>query len=204
MILRQSQRRPRERRPLGLRVRRIDGVWLGLAFDAPYFVWFALTLTPLLMSNLHLAWHECCVRCGWPLKSGDMYGGSHYIVSAAADMTPQGRAILEAAHKFGDGKTLPFPPCKRYYNPFRENGTRMYACRQHNELRIKRLKKEAWKWRCGEKCLDDFWAHKTNEEGEKNSRINARVASEVTGKACAMNDNRHAPAKKQKVVRPSS
>ena len=46
-------------------------------------------------------------RCGWPLKSGDMYGGSHYIKSAAADMTPQGNAILEAAIKFGDGKTLP-------------------------------------------------------------------------------------------------
>ena len=45
-------------------------------------------------------------RCGWPLKSGgDMYGGSHYIISAAADLTPQGRAILEASKKFGDGKT---------------------------------------------------------------------------------------------------
>ena len=45
-------------------------------------------------------------RCGWPLKSGgDMYGGGHYIISAAADLTPQGRAILEASKKFGDGKT---------------------------------------------------------------------------------------------------
>ena len=34
-----------------------------------------------------------------------MYGGSHYIISAAADLTPQGRAILEASKKFGDGKT---------------------------------------------------------------------------------------------------
>ena len=34
-----------------------------------------------------------------------MYGGGHYIISAAADLTPQGRAILEASKKFGDGKT---------------------------------------------------------------------------------------------------
>ena len=45
--------------------------------------------------------------CGWPLNTGDMYGGSHYIKSAAADLTPQGRSILEAAWKFGDGKSLP-------------------------------------------------------------------------------------------------
>ena len=99
--------------------------------------------------------------CGWPLKTGDMYGGSHYIMSAAADLTPQGRSILEAATKFGDGKTLPFPPCKRYYNPFSvdDNGnrTRLYACRLHHKLRTSRLKKEGGKWRGGEKKLDDFW-----------------------------------------------
>ncbi len=32
-------------------------------------------------------------------------------------MTPQGRAIKEAAVKFGDGKTLPFAPCKKGYIP---------------------------------------------------------------------------------------
>ena len=47
------------------------------------------------------------LRCGWPLTTGDMYGGSHYIMSAAAELTPQGKAILEAAQKFGDGKSLP-------------------------------------------------------------------------------------------------
>ena len=91
-----------------------------------------------------------------------MYGGSHYIQSAASDMTDQGRAILQAAQKFGDGKTLPFAPCKRYYNPYsevNEDGVKikLYACRLHHELRKKRLKKEGGKWRKGEKQLDLFW-----------------------------------------------
>ena len=125
-----------------------------------------------------------------------MYGGSHYIMSAAADLTPQGKSILDAAMKFGDGKTLPvricysvinllplfthvvhshnihqsftynvqFPPCKRYYNPFSEDGTRLYACRLHSEMRMKRLKKEGWKWRDGEKHLDYFWGDDREED----------------------------------------
>jgi len=157
------------------------------------------TITPSTITNDK--------RCGWPLRTGDMYGGAHYVESAAAHLTPQGRAIFEASSKFGDGKTLPvsrseasvasgyharvhdvvvkgnscrsagreytllnsplhlplfciffkYPPCKRYYNPYAEDGTRMYACRLHSELRMKRLKKEGWKWRGGEKHLDDFW-----------------------------------------------
>ena len=122
-----------------------------------------------------------------------MYGGGHYVMSAARDMTPQGKAIWNAACVFGDGKSLPFAPCKRYYNPysfcFTDNGNgedgeytdkdedvggggggkkkkkkmnkqkkeRMYACRIHNDLRKKRLKREGGKWRGGEKALDDFW-----------------------------------------------
>ena len=46
-----------------------------------------------------------------------MYGGGHYIASAAAHVTPQGHAIFEASSKFGDGKTLPVSrrerPCHR-------------------------------------------------------------------------------------------
>eukprot|EP00571_Detonula_confervacea_P009286 CAMPEP_0172322670 /NCGR_PEP_ID=MMETSP1058-20130122/46545_1 /TAXON_ID=83371 /ORGANISM="Detonula confervacea, Strain CCMP 353" /LENGTH=123 /DNA_ID=CAMNT_0013038477 /DNA_START=330 /DNA_END=701 /DNA_ORIENTATION=+ len=95
-------------------------------------------------------------------------------MSAAADLTPQGRAILEAASKFGDGKTLPFTPCKKYYNPFSENGTPMYACRLHSDLRMKRLKKEGGKWRGGEKHLDDFWK-------DKKERKNDEVQEKVKG-----------------------
>lgn len=36
-----------------------------------------------------------------------MYGGGHYIASAVANDTPQGRAIFLASTKFGDGRTLP-------------------------------------------------------------------------------------------------
>ena len=95
-----------------------------------------------------------------------MYGGSHYIQSAAANLTDQGKAILEAAKKFGDGKTLPFAPCKRYYNPYYSK-IKMYACRLHNEKRKKRLKKEAGQWRKGEKHLDSFWT--TDDTDEQDS-----------------------------------
>ena len=95
--------------------------------------------------------------CGWPLRTGDMYGGGHYVESASANLTPQGRAILQASTKFGDGRTLPFLPCKRFYNPFAVDGTRLFACRLHSNLRRKRLEQEGWKWRDGEKHLDDFW-----------------------------------------------
>jgi len=118
--------------------------------------------------------------CGWPLRSGDMYGGSHYILSAAADMTDQGRAILEAAQKFGDGKTLPFAPCKKYYNPYSEiNGdgskTRMYACRLHNEQRKKRLKKEGGQWRKGEKHLDFFWTDDDEEDDSSKKKKKSKT-----------------------------
>lgn len=125
-----------------------------------------------------------------------MYGGNHYIISAAADSTPQGRAISKAASKFGDGKTLPFPPCKRYYNPHAENGDRMYACRLHNELRMKRLKKEGGIWRRGEKPLDDFWSHR--KEGPKSIESQSlnredvksnRFSDECTGRKKAKQDH---------------
>ena len=94
---------------------------------------------------------------GLKKQSGDMYGGAHYITSA--DVTAQGKAIHEAAVKFGDGKTLPFAPCKRYYNPWGsdEDGSkiRMYGCRLHSDLREKRVRSEGY--RAGEKNLEEFW-----------------------------------------------
>jgi len=65
-----------------------------------------------------------------------MYGGNHYIQSA--DITAQGRAIAEAAKRFGDGKTLLFAPFKRYYNPYMEDEDgkrRLYVCRLHHKTR---------------------------------------------------------------------
>ncbi|KAL7469742.1 hypothetical protein ACHAXS_010916 [Conticribra weissflogii] len=115
-----------------------------------------------------------------------MYGGNHYVTSATALVesgvagsgtvansatayaTPQGMAIKETAIKFGDGKTLPILPCKRFYNPYgvdKNSGKRfrMYACRLHHEKRLRRVLKEGGKWRGGEKPLDYFWSD--NDEG---------------------------------------
>lgn len=66
--------------------------------------------------------------------------GSHYSQLCSATMTPQGRAIQEAATKFGNGKTLPYTPCKKGYIPFQmTTGERLYACMYHNKARCKRL-----------------------------------------------------------------
>eukprot|EP00531_Pseudo-nitzschia_arenysensis_P003130 CAMPEP_0116133514 /NCGR_PEP_ID=MMETSP0329-20121206/10147_1 /TAXON_ID=697910 /ORGANISM="Pseudo-nitzschia arenysensis, Strain B593" /LENGTH=116 /DNA_ID=CAMNT_0003628151 /DNA_START=231 /DNA_END=581 /DNA_ORIENTATION=+ len=73
-------------------------------------------------------------------------------------MTPQGKAIKEAAVKFGDGKTLPFAPCKRGYIPVilgnnknNKHETEYFvACSFHEKARRKRLAREKGKLRGGE------------------------------------------------------
>lgn len=89
---------------------------------------------------------------------GDLYGGSHYSQLCSADMTPQGRAIQDAATKFGDGKTLPFTPCKKGYTPYHKStGERLYACMHHNKARRRRLvKNNAIIPRSGEVDLNIF------------------------------------------------
>jgi hypothetical protein len=96
--------------------------------------------------------------CGYPTSKGDLYGGAHYSESAAATMTPQGRAIKKAAMDFGDGKSLPFTPCKKGYIPM-VNGKRMVACPLHNKARTKRLEKEKDQFRKGEVDLEEtYWS----------------------------------------------
>ena len=56
---------------------------------------------------------------------------------------------------FGDGKTLPFTPCKKGYQPQQQGATRMYACPKHHVQRKKRVEKEGW--REGEVDLSIFW-----------------------------------------------
>lgn len=82
--------------------------------------------------------------------------------SSAAKMTPQGIAIQQAAVDFGNGKTLPFTPCKRGYIPT-VNGQRMYACSFHDKARSKRLEKENGVFRDGEVDLNIFWNTKKQE-----------------------------------------
>lgn len=117
-----------------------------------------------------------------------MYGGSHYIASASENSTPQGRAIKDASRRFGDGKTLPFTPCKKYYNPYclpkdqeggdcgdssvGEDRIRMYGCRLHHEMRKRRLAREAGRWRKGEKKLSDFWSDdEGSEKGDEKDGV---------------------------------
>ena len=93
--------------------------------------------------------------CGYPTNKGDLYGGAMYVASAAE--TPQGRAIKEASIRFGDGRTLPFTPCKKGYIPIVDDGSKRYACPLHNEEREKRVKREGECFRTGEFDLNRFW-----------------------------------------------
>lgn len=68
----------------------------------------------------------------------------------------------------------------------------MYACRLHSELRMKRLKKEGWKWRGGEKPLGDFWNGKEQGKVTKcdvnyECKGRKRKRAEMTG-GCAQNE----------------
>jgi hypothetical protein len=110
--------------------------------------------------------------CGYPTFKGDLYGGAHYSESAAATMTPQGRAIKKAGMDFGDGKSLPFTPCKKGYIPM-GNGKRMVACPLHNKARTKRLEKEMGRFRKGEVDLGEtYWSKVT---GSKSKILKADV-----------------------------
>jgi hypothetical protein len=121
--------------------------------------------------------------CGYPTTSGsgDLYGGGHYIDSSAATMTLQGRAIKQAAIDFGDGKTLPFTPCKKGYIPI-INGKEMVACQYHNTKREKRLAKEDGKVRAGEADPEKlFWSKVTKQHSQHD---NDGAAVEKKRKSC--------------------
>jgi hypothetical protein len=91
------------------------------------------------------------------LITGDLYGGSHYSQLCSATMTPQGRAIHDATVKFGNGKTLPFTPCKKGYVPYcKTTGERLYACTYHNKARCKRLLEKKKLLRSGEVNYNSF------------------------------------------------
>eukprot|EP00980_Cylindrotheca_fusiformis_P011971 scaffold2830_cov131-Cylindrotheca_fusiformis.AAC.92 len=77
-------------------------------------------------------------------------------------MTLQGKAIKQAAIDFGDGKTLPFTPCKKGFIPLLGE-ERRYACPLHNKAREKRLNKEKGKFRPGEVDLNIFWSRSQDE-----------------------------------------
>lgn len=120
---------------------------------------------------------------------GDLYGGAHYIRSGSATLlTLQGKAILEAASKFGDGQTLPFTPCKKGYVPFVKEGfgkadaitfKRRYACPLHDEARRKRFERDGGllAFRPGEVDLTIFWDQfeSKQQSSEFNKEDEARI-----------------------------
>ena len=90
------------------------------------------------------------------IRIGDLYGGAHYMQSSSADMTPQGRAIRDASVRFGDGRTLPFTPCKKGFIPF-VHGERKFACPLHNKERRRRVMSAGGAFREGELDLHILW-----------------------------------------------
>jgi len=110
-------------------------------------------------------------------------------------MTPQGRAMKEVCIQFGDGKTLPFTPCKRGYLPMKgekeikevENASgkqqqqkrqkqnneiiHMVACSFHEKLRRKRLQKENNILRWGEVNVNElFWSNSSSSSSSSSQQ----------------------------------
>jgi len=126
-------------------------------------------------------------------------------------MTPQGRAIKQVSIDFGDGRTLPFAPCKRGYIPVKEvrsSGSssgdgddgatdqlqkeykRMVACSIHEKFRRKRLARDKGKPRGGEADPNKlFWSQSdTATPTEPENRADAVVkpkADKATLPTCA-------------------
>ncbi|VEU36428.1 unnamed protein product [Pseudo-nitzschia multistriata] len=130
--------------------------------------------------------------CGILPSDGDLYGGGHYLEAASSNETPQGRAVLEAALRFGTGGTLPFCPCKRGYKPVSEGPPprRMVACSFHEAARRKRLARDKGKLRGGEADPSElFWSPKLSSEESRaelppppgSSREKAREKSSEKG-----------------------
>ena len=88
-----------------------------------------------------------------------LYGGAHYTRSGSAGLTLQGDAIVRATRVWG-GATIPWPVCKKKYQPFRREATgeRIFACHLHNAKRAARLK------RCGS---DERWESFAQWHGDK-------------------------------------
>mmetsp|Transcript_32867 Transcript_32867/g.79906 ORF Transcript_32867/g.79906 Transcript_32867/m.79906 type:complete len:138 (-) Transcript_32867:1481-1894(-) len=123
-------------------------------------------------------------------------------------MTPQGRAIAEASCHFGDGRTLPFTPCKKGYLPFvsttKTNGDRTVAvaaavasdtnqqrvaCPLHEKARRKRLAKENNRCRPGEADPSIlFWDNKS-QQSESKSTNSKRLESGAYDDTAVNNDD---------------
>ena len=104
-------------------------------------------------------------------------------------MTPQGKAIKQAAIDFGNDQTLPFTPCKKGYIPI-VDGIRKVACPLHNKAREKRLLKEKGQIRPGEVSVSKlFWSNdKDNQSplGKRNEESSSTVTKPAKKKTVKM------------------
>lgn len=129
--------------------------------------------------------------CGFPVPSGEQYGGSMFIKSAAAD-TLQGRAIHDVNLKWGEDakcfrgrETIGIPVCKKKYSPFsfkvvrKKDGQadvtveRMFGCRCHSDLRKSLILQNGCQPRTGWEPFGQWSLVKAQDRARKESiRIN--------------------------------
>merc|ERR1719162_57820 len=100
-----------------------------------------------------------------------------YSKSSCSELTPQGIAIKDVAVRFGNGKTMPYSPCKRGYIAI-VRGEKMYACTLHNESRMKRIRHEGCVFRSGERDLNDLWNKDLEVDDTSFKRKNGDLGAE--------------------------
>lgn len=81
--------------------------------------------------------------CGFPVRSGDLYGGNLYGRSAQRRESLQALAAAAAAARWGDGnagrEVICHAVCKGKYQPFDRAGNQMYGCFRHSAIRKRRI-----------------------------------------------------------------
>lgn len=130
--------------------------------------------------------------CGYPIPSGEQYGGSMFAKSAAND-TLQGRAIQAINEKWGEGKwngreTIGIPVCKKKYGPFaftKKDGKfvveRLFGCKCHSDLRKEKIEahgvRDGWEpfgqWSM-QKAQE--LARRENEKGNRSTKVEKEAA----------------------------
>ena len=87
-----------------------------------------------------------------------------------------GRAIRNAAIRFGNGETLPFTPCKKGFIPM-VGESRKFACPLHDKERRKRVQNEGGAFRKGEFDLNILWK-RWEEEHEKDKHVEQQISDD--------------------------
>lgn len=145
--------------------RRLTDAWLVHCDNVPhgttrgyrqvfFLPFLALTIIPWLSNiSIHSPRVPLGFVCGYPLQGGELYGGSMFARSAAAD-TRQGQAMQRVNEKWGSDaldragrESIGWAVCKKKYTPFvfpmsqNKDGTvtvtaeRRLGCRAHHALR---------------------------------------------------------------------